>query len=280
MKSMRDGLDRDARVWRIGGSLLLGFAAILYGFPIYWMISTSFKTPGESAVVTWWPQALVLDAYEAFFATEFLPAFLRSLQMSITTTTLTMSLALMAAYGLSRSRSKLVTPILLIVIVVQLIPPLVTFLPLFRLLGQLGLLNTLTGVSLAQTSVMMPFAILLLRPAFSGIPAEVEEAASIDGAGSLRYLIRIALPLVRNTALVISAIIFVAAWGDLIFPKTLIFTSDNAPLSSYIVLATSRFGGAQNSLMAVAALVALPVLLVVLFAQKYLKSGLTLGSVK
>lgn len=279
MRSRRS-IRSDEFRWRVGGVILLFGFIVIYGFPIFWMVSTSFKTPAQSATVTWWPSTPVVSAYQDFFAKEFLPALGRSLRMGLMTVGITMSLATTAAYGLARSRSRLVTPLLLGIVVVQLIPPLVTFLPLFRLLGTFGLLNSLLGVSLAQSSMLIPFAILLLRPAFAGIPPAIEEAASIDGANSFKYLLRIALPLARNTIAVVGAICFVASWGDLVFPQTLIFTEDKAPISSYIALAASRFGGAQNALMAVATLVALPIFGVVMLAQRQLKQGLVLGSVK
>lgn len=266
--------------WRLAGSVFA--LAILFGyvFPVFWMVTTSFKSSAETVTVHWWPSEWVTDAYRSFFASEFVPALGNSLRIAVVTITLSMLLGLMAAHGLSASESRLITPMLTFVILVQLIPPSITFLPLFRVLAQINLLGSHLGVSLAQTSIFLPFAILLIRPALQSLPRELREAASVDGAGEWRYLFTIAVPLLRNTLIVIASILFVASWGDVVFPETLLFTNADAPLSSYIARSVDRFSTSQNALMAVSTLVALPTFFIVLIAQHQLKDGLTLGSVK
>lgn len=276
----RPAMSSDARPWRIAGRIAAALVVVCYGFPLAWMVTTSLKTPAESAVVTWWPSQWVFDGYVDFFSSDFVPALRHSLQIAVVTVILSLVLAVPAAYGLSRSRSRLVTPALLLVVLVQIIPPSITFIPLLQILAQLKLLDTFLGVSLAQCALFAPFAILVLRPAFAAIPPEIEEAASIDGAGSVRYLTKIALPLLRNSTLVIGAICFVFSWGDLVYPLTLLVSQDKYPLTAFIVEAISRFGGNANSLMAVSVLIALPTLVVVLLAQRNLKAGLALGAVK
>jgi multiple sugar transport system permease protein len=266
--------------WRLVGTALAVLVILIYGFPLFWMVTTAFKTSAETVTVTWLPSEWVTDAYRAFFASEFLPALLNSLRIAVVTITLSMLLGLLAAHGLSASESRLITPILTFIILVQLLPPSITFIPLFRVLAQINLLGSHLGVSLAQTSLFLPFAILLIRPALQGLPRDLREAAAVDGAGELRYLFRIAVPLLRNTLVVIASILFVASWGDVVFPQTLLFSNAAAPLSSYIVRSVDRFSTSQNALMAVSTLVAMPTFVLVLLAQRQLKDGLTLGSVK
>lgn len=266
--------------WRLAGAVFALGILLGYVFPVFWMVTTSFKTSAETVTVHWWPGEWVTDAYAAFFASEFLPAMGNSLRIAAVTITLSMLLGLMTAHGLSASESRWITPLLTFVILVQLIPPSITFIPLFRVLAQLGVLGSHLGVSLAQTSIFLPFAVLLIRPALQGLPRDLREAAFVDGAGEWRYLFTIAVPLLRNTLVVIAAILFVASWGDVVFPQTLLFSNADAPLSSYIARSVDRFSTSQNALMAVSTLVALPTFFIVLIAQHQLKDGLTLGSVK
>jgi len=270
----------DARRWRLAGAAFLVVLTLLYGLPLLWMLGTSLKRSGDLAAGGWLPTDPTVEAYRSFFATDFLPALANSASISLTTTALTMLLAVPAAYGLSRSRSRLIVPGLVLLLVVQLIPTTATFIPLFRLLAQLGLVNTHLGVSLAQCTLFVPFAVLILRPAFNGLPPAIEEAAGIDGAGRLRFLVQIALPLLRNTVVVTAAIVLVSSWGELVYALTFLLEQDRYPLSVYIAQSVGRFNNTWNLLMSVAVMASLPVLLVVLAAQRKRRSGITLGAVK
>jgi multiple sugar transport system permease protein len=270
----------DTRRWRWAGRAFLVSLVVIYGFPVYWMLATSFKTPEELGSLTWIPSGISLEPYREFLRSDFLPALRNSAVIAALTGVITMVLAVPAAYGLARSRSRLVTPLLLLLLIVQMIPTSATFIPLFRLLASLGLIDTYLGVSLAQATLFVPFAVLLLRPAFAGIPVAVEEAATLDGAGSLRYLMGIALPLVRNTVIVTAAIVLVSSWAELVYPLTLLLDDDKYPLSVLIAQSIGRFENNYSSLMSIAVLSSLPVLLVVLAAQNQLRRGLTIGAVK
>ncbi len=276
----RSRIESDAGGWRFVGAGALLLLLLLYGFPLFWMLSTSFKSGAEIARFTWLPSALRLDAYTAFLSTDFLPALRNSATISGLTTLISMALAIPAAYGMAAVRSRLVTPLLVLVLLVQMIPTSAMFIPLFRLLSGLGLINSHLGVSLALSSLMVPFAILVLRPGFAGLPPELEEAAAVDGAGRGRYLLQIALPLLRNSVFTTAAIIFVAAWAELLYPLTFLLDSQRYPLSVFIAQSVGRFNNNSNSLMAVSVLASLPVLFVVLFAQGQLRKGLTVGAVK
>lgn len=270
----------DDQGWRRVGVAFLTLISLLYGLPLFWMLATSLKRGQDMANGSWLPSNPTFDAYREFFATDFWPALQNSVQLSAATTALSITLAVPAAYGLSRSRSALVTPALIMLLVVQMIPTSATFIPLFRLLAQLGLVNTLWGVALAQATLFVPFGVLILRPAFNAIPPELEEAALLDGAGRLRYLTQIAIPLLRNSIIVTIAIILVSSWGELVYPLTFLLEQDKYPLSVYIAQSVGRFNNTWNLLMSVAVMASLPVLAVVLAAQRKLATGVTLGAVK
>lgn len=270
----------DAYLWRRVGVVVLVLLVIGYGLPVVWMLATSLKPQQELASGSWFPSAPTVDAYTSFFRTDFVPALANSVQLSVLTTVLSVLLAVPAAYGLSRTRSKLVTPALILLLVVQMIPTSATIIPMFRLLSELGMVGTIPGVALAQCTLFVPFAILILRPAFAEIPPALEEAALIDGAGRLRYLVSIAIPLLRNSITVTTAIVLVSSWGELVYPLTFLLEQENYPLSVYIAQSVGRFNNTWNLLMSVAVMASIPVLLVVLAAHRKLQSGVTLGAVK
>ncbi len=270
----------DARGWRRAGVVFLGLLVLTYALPVFWMLATSLKPQQELATGSWLPSAPTFAAYTSFFRTDFLPALGNSVQLSVGATVLTLLLAVPAAYGLSSVRSPMVTPVLVLMLVVQMIPTSTTIVPLFRLLSQLELINTLAGVALAQCTLFVPFAVLILRPAFQGLPPSLEEAATLDGAGRLAYLLHVALPLLRNSIVVTTAIVLVSSWGELVYPLTFLLEQDKYPLSVYIAQSVGRFNNTWNLLMSVAVMASLPVFLVVLAAQRRLQSGVTLGAVK
>ncbi len=280
VESRGGGQARDDRSWRRAGVVFLVLICLGYGLPLFWMLATSLKRTRDMADGSWLPSHPTFDAYLSFFASDFWPALVNSLQLSLTTTVLSLALAVPAAYGLSRSRNRLVTPALVLLLVVQMIPTSATFIPLFRLLAELGLVNTLWGVALAQTTLFLPFAVLILRPAFEGIPPELEEAALLDGAGRFRYLAQIAVPLLRNSIIVTTAIVLISSWGELVYPLTFLLDQEKYPLSVYIAQSVGRFNNTWNLLMSVSVMASLPVLAVVLAAQRKLASGVTLGAVK
>ncbi len=279
-KGRPPGIARDDRGWRRVGVVVLVLLSVFYGVPLLWMLATSLKQTTDMADGSWLPLHPTFAAYTEFFRTDFLPALRNSVQLSVSTTVLTMLLAIPAAYGLSRMRSWMVTPAMVLLLVVQMIPTSATFIPLFRLLARIDLINTLWGVALAQATLFIPFAVLILRPAFRGIPIALEEAAMLDGAGRVGYLVRIALPLLRNSLIVTTAIVLVSSWGELVYPLTFLLEQDKYPLSVYIAQSVGRFNNTWNLLMSVSVMASLPVLIVVLAAQRRLASGVTLGAVK
>ena len=270
----------DARGWRRAGVVFLVLLVVTYGLPVFWMLATSLKPQQELASGSWLPAAPTFQAYLDFFRTDFLPALRNSTQLSLTATALSLLLAIPAAYGLAASRSRWVTPALVLLLIVQMIPTAATTVPMFKLLSQLGLVNSLMGVALAQCTLFVPFAVLIMRPAFQSLPPALEEAATLDGAGAFAYLRFIALPLLRNSILVTTAIVLVSSWGELVYPLTFLLEQDKYPLAVYIAQSVGRFNNTWNLLMSVAVMASLPVFLIVLASQRKLQSGVTLGAVK
>jgi multiple sugar transport system permease protein len=263
---------------RVGAILLL----IIYGTPLYWLVSTSFKGPadvyrGLATFITFTPS---LAAYQRIWNADLLHAGVNSALIGAGTTALTIGLAVPAAYALARLRGVVVSAGLGLVIILQMLPQTSTVIPLYEVLGSWKLLGGISGVILADSALLLPFCTLLLRPFFVLIPIEVEEAATVDGASPWRVFSRIALPLALNGIATASIIIFLIAWGEFLYAISFLVDPQQYPLSVLIASQLGQYGNNWPALMSIAVATGLPILIVFLFAYRRLREGLALGSIR
>jgi len=127
-------------------------------------------------------------------------------------------------------------------IVLQMMPQTANVIPLFQIFGEWGLLDTNLGLIIADTALLTPFAILLLRPFFRSVPPALEEAASIDGASMLRSFLGVVLPLARNGIATTGTLVFLLAWGEFLYAVNFFLTPINYPLSALLASQVSAFG--------------------------------------
>jgi len=193
---------------------------------------------------------------------------------------LTLVLAAPVAYALARLPIRGKNAFLLALLVVQMFPSIMLALPLFVMFTRIGLVNSLLAVILAITTRTLPFAALILRPFFLSLPRELEDAAFIDGCTLWSAFYRIILPLSRPGLLTVAALTFLMGWSDFLFPLTLISDDTKRPLTLGLYKFISEYGTRWNDLMAVSVVAALPIVLVFIFAQRYITSGLVAGAVK
>nr|BFE57795.1 carbohydrate ABC transporter permease [Dactylosporangium thailandense] len=255
---------------------------LLYGLPLLWIVLTSLKSQGEvlssQASIAFHP---TLDAYRAAIADPALGAALRqSAIVAIGTTAVCLAFATPAAYALARTRSAIVVPALVLLVVLQMVPQTANLIPLFWLLSKWGLLDTTFGLVLADAAMFLPWAILLLRPFFGQIPAAIEEAARVDGGSTIRTFWSVALPLARNGILTVSSVIFLVSWGEFLYGMTFMLSPERYPLSSLIAVQSGAYGADWPAMMAFAVVSAVPVLVVYVASLRLLSSGLTMGAVK
>ena len=145
---------------------------------------------------------------------------------------------------------------------------------------KLGLLNTYAAPILADTTLGIPFSIIVLRTYFISIPKELDEAAKIDGCGHVQSFIKIMLPIARPGIIVAAVFSFVYAWGDLIYGITFITNPNMRPITSSIYNYVQQYQTLWNSTMAFGIVAIMPVVLIFIFMQRYIVSGLTNGAVK
>ena len=271
--------------WRV---LLLTAVAVLCTliliFPLYWVIVSSLKSTTEifSTPPTLFPQQIDWTPYIAnFVQNQDMAHYLgNSLQIALGTMLLSLVLAAPIAYGLARLPVRGKNVFLLSLLVVQMFPSIMLALPLFVMFSRLGLINSLPAVVLAVTTRTLPFAALILRPFFLSLPRELEDAAAIDGCTLWGSFYRIILPLSRPGLVTVAVLTFLMGWSDFLFPLSLINDDSKRPLTLGLYKFISQYGTRWNDLMAVSVVSALPVILVFIFAQRYITSGLVAGAVK
>lgn len=258
------------------------FLYVIYGLPLLWIVLTSFKSQGE--VLTSQSSIFFSPTLEAYRSALSDPQLATSLQQSaviaVGTTIVCLVFAVPAAYALARVTNKIVIPALALLVVLQMIPQTANLIPLFWLLSKFGLLDTDAGLILADAAMFLPWAVLLLRPFFSVVPIPIEEASTIDGAGTFRSFFSIALPLARNGVLTVTSIIFLVSWGEFLYAITFMLSPGNYPISALIAQQAGAFGIDWPRMMAFAVVSAIPVFVVYVFNYRLLRTGLTLGAVK
>ncbi len=252
-------------------------------FPFYWIVITSFKTDLQIQQFSsiFWPSPWTTGQYHSLLVdTSFTLWFRNTVIVATISTAISVIVAALAAYALARLKflgSGLLTTLLLIT---YLLPSSLLFIPLYRILTDMGIINTYAALILTYPTFLMPFATWVMMGYFRSIPVELEEAAMIDGANRLVAFWRITLPLAAPALLSVTLFAFTNAWNEFLFAFVFI-TSDNLktlPVGLQLLV----FGDIYpwGKLMAASLLMAVPVVIVYTFAQRYLVGGLTAGSIK
>jgi multiple sugar transport system permease protein len=259
---------------------------VIYGLPFLWLLATSFKTDTQifanEAGLLFRP---TLDTYRQILNQDLFRACLNSAIIATGTTALTLLLATPAAYALARLHGGIVSLGLGLLIILQITPQPASLIPLYRLLGSWNvgdhpLLGTQLGVVLADTALLLPFCILIIRPFFLAIPREIEEAGLVDGASRLRVFWQIALPITLNGIATGATIIFFISWGEFLYAITFLTDATQYPISVLIASQIGQYGILWSRMMAIAVVASLPILAIYAFTYRLLRDGLALGSVR
>ena len=274
---------RSRRATVLQYAALFGFIAFL-SFPLLWMLSTSFKGPRELVALTasLIPVVPTLENYgTAFGEQDLVQSAANSIQLSLGNAILTVLVALPAAYGLARYATILRKATMGWILVSQIFPLILIIIPLFLILKTLHLLDSLSGLLIVYLVWSLPFTLWMLQTYVKAIPLELEEAASIDGAGRLRILRAIVLPLLAPGIVVAALFAFISAWNEFFFALVVLQGQEHFTLP----LTLARFIGSEGVVrlgpLAAASLVAtLPSLVFFTVIQRHLRSGLLAGGVK
>lgn len=264
-----------------GAAIVLGVVLIGTLLPVYWMVTSSFKSSAELAriPVTLWPQSLSLDQYGKVFAEgSILPATLTSLVIALSTTVFVVIFGCSAAYAVANLRYRGSRSLLSLSLITQLLPQAATLVPIFILWTQLGLVNQLPGVTLIYIAFQLPVAVWIITGHFTAIPREVLEAAEVDGSGSVRTLLRVVMPMAAPGVAAVAIWCVIGCWSELLFALVLL-GGDNRTVPVALSGLIGEHTTDQGLLLAAATLAALPPLILFFFVQKYFSNGLA-GAVK
>ena len=263
--------------------------AIVILAPLAWLFISSISTQNEllSVPIHWIPENPTFERYEqVLYATGndagavFRRSMTNSLILATGVTALCVSFGTLAAYSFARLPRGGHRPLLNVVLFAYMLPPIMLVVPLYSILGSLGLIDTIVGLIIVYSALIMPFAIWVMRGFFQTIPRELEEAAMTDGATRLGALIRVVLPISLPGLVATGLLCFLMSWEE--FLLALIFTS--SPSAKTIPVAIAEFTGRHSidfGMMATGGVIAaIPPVLIAIVFQRYLVSGLTAGAVK
>lgn len=250
-------------------------------FPVYWMINVSL-TPTSAmrkSPPDWFPANPTLSGYETVLR-EQLPYLLTSLWVAVGTVVITLLIAAPAGYALAHLRPRGGGLLSFVLLVAQMIPGVIMAMGFYAIYVRLGITNTPWGLIVADSTLAVPFGVLIFTAFMSGIPGELLQAARIDGAGALRTFVSIVLPLSRNAAVTVSLFAFLWAWSDFVFASTLDAGGDWQPVTLGIYRYIGNNNQEWNSIMATAVVASVPAAVLLVVAQRYVAAGVTTGAVK
>lgn len=278
------------RVRRRAGRVLVGLvgllAALVWVFPVYWMVLSALTPSARLRAVppTFWPTHATLTNLRAVLSGD---SFAQALRMSLSITGVTvvavLVLAFLAALAISRWRFRGRRAFVLAVLFIQMLPAEGLFIAQYKMLSSVQLLNSVLGVSVLYTAAVVPFTIWMLRGFVAGVPAELEEAGMVDGLSRTGSFLRITLPLLAPGLVASGVYAFLQAWNE--FTVALVVlpaeSAQTLPLWLRGFLAASVNRGVDwGQVMAASTLLAVPVIVFFLVVQGRMTSGLVSGAVK
>ena len=263
----------------IGGAAVLLFAL----FPIYWITISALRGPErffDDATVPW-PTEFSLYFFERIWSNTNFPVYFRnSFLVAIVATAVTIVLSTMMAYVLTRFRfrgSKLIQNSML---VGYMLPPMLLAIPLLVLFINLRIDDSLLGLSIAHIAMSLPFGVWMLISFFRTIPFDLEEAAWIDGASRLKTITKIIIPLVVPGVISVGVFTFIVSFTDYVFGLMLVSSDINKTVPVGLATIAESTTLLQGDLLAGAALIAIPMVVLFSFVTRYFIRGLTAGAVK
>jgi multiple sugar transport system permease protein len=264
--------------------LLVALIVIVFMFPLYWMVSTAFKSNDVLLKIPpeWFPRKPILDNFLKILTNpDFIGFYKNTIITSVSTTLLCLFISVHASYSFSRFTYRSNKIFQMGILSTQMFPGIVLLLSLYMIYRKLGLLNTYLALILACTTKALPLGIWMLKGFFDTIPKSIEEAAYIDGAGKLQTLYRIIVPLIKPGIIAVSIYAFMVTWDDFIYALTLINRAEKRTLPAGIAMAfLGEYGYDWARVMAAAVAASIPILVIFIFLQKYMIAGLTAGAVK
>ena len=301
---MRNDIDRNmvkAKIYKVFCWILVLILAFLFTFPLYWIITGSFKNGADinSATPVWWPSEWVTGNYERLMNQRSAPLFEmeignlvvtgpkipaaikwlgNTVVMAVVSMIITCVTAAMAGYALAKKRFYGKTILFSLIVCAMALPKQVVLIPLVRLMSDMKMYDNLWAVILPI--VGWPFGVFLLKQFCEGIPGEMIEAARIDGAGEMRTFVDVVVPMIKPGIGALAIFTFINSWNDYFMQLIMLTSNENLTISLGIATMQGESSTDYGLLMAGSALAAVPIIIVFLIFQKYFTKGITMGAVK
>lgn len=261
--------------------LLIG--AFYAGFPVFWMIDSSFKS--NSDIFSYPPTIIAstfsLAAYKTVVTDpEKMRFFLNSYIIALSVAGLTLIVGILAGYSFSRYEYPLKNTLNTIIVSAQAVPPITLLIPYFSLIVAFKLYNTYPALILTYMVFTLSYAVLMMTGYFNTLPRDLDEAVKVDGGSSFVVLWRVLVPIALPGIVSIGVYTFMIAWNEFLFALTLTRTNDMRTVPIGIQLLMGQHSYEWNQMMAMSVLGCLPVLILFLFFQRYFIAGMSAGSVK
>ncbi|MEU4690510.1 carbohydrate ABC transporter permease [Actinoplanes sp. NPDC023714] len=273
--------ERRSRPWLF--YTVLGLLTLVFIAPLIYMAVTSFKTPEDAISTTpqWWPANPTTQAYDRVLNDPATPVgrwFLNSMIAATANSLLAVSTATLAGYALARIPFKGRQPLFVLIVATLFLPPVVLLVPNYLTLNFLGWLDTLLVVIIPGAAGA--FGVFFMRQFFIGLPKELEESASLDGATRWKTFLTVLLPLARPAIATLILLTFLTNWNDFLWPIYTLFSPDKQTLPAGLSTLQSANSVRYDLLMAGAMISAVPVLLLYAFTQRFIVEGIASAGMK
>ncbi|ACQ81816.1 Monosaccharide-transporting ATPase [Beutenbergia cavernae DSM 12333] len=261
---------------------ILGVGLVVVMAPFVWMLLGSVKSEGELRQVppTWWPEQITFDNFRELFARlDFPQYFTNSIVVAVAVTLGNLVFCSMLGYALAKMEFAGRNLLFKLVLGMLMIPGMVTLVPMFVLVSNMGLVNTYWGLILPFLAG--PFGVFLMRQFIGGLPDELMDAARVDGASEVRIFARIIMPLCKPALATLAILTFLGSWNNFLWPLVVATTEDKYTLP--VALALVSVGQNQTRyglLLAGAVVVVVPVLIVYFFLQRHFVQGIAVTGIK
>ncbi len=271
------------RAWKaVSVAGLVAFVLIIL-VPFWWIASMSFKTYEQIQFATsiYVPRPFTWENYAGLWLNTRFPLWLRnSLITAIVVTAVTTVIATLSGYAVARLRFPGRQWVASLILILYLVPPALLFIPLYRVLAELGATNSLASLFLSYPTFTVPFCTWLLIGFFKALPKELEEAALVDGASRTSALLRVLLPLAAPGIVASAIFAFTLSWNEFLY--ALIFIQDEKSITVPVGLNLLIYGDVFHwgELMAASVITTLPVVILYMFIHRWMVEGLAAGSVK
>ena len=254
----------------------------LFVFPFLWVVLTSIRPSSELFANEFqlWSKQFTLQNYLTVLSSGFAVYIRNSLLVSLPATVFAVTVSFVAAYSFSRRRFRFRYTLLILVVFLQLFPFIVLTTPIYFIFYRLGLVNNLLGLVITYIAVTIPFSIYMLFGYLDSVPRELDEAAIIDGCSTLGVIWRIVLPIAWPGVAATAIYAFVQAWNEFLFALTLITDNNLKTIPIGLANLFGQYTTQWDLVMSASVIATIPTLIIFLFLQRQLVSGLAAGAVK